>query len=134
MDSSTPLKGKRKTGQHYEQLALEWLKQQGLSSVTQNFNCRLGEIDLIMLDQQTLCFIEVKYRKNNAFGGTAFSIPPSKQHKITRSALTFIAMHKTWQRHNYRFDALFVQPDGSSTGHGFEWIKNAFEAAPTASC
>ena len=123
----------RKTGHHYEQLALNWLQQQGLTSVEQNFNCRLGEIDLIMLDNQTLCFIEVKYRKNNAFGGTAFSIPPSKQHKITRSALTFIAMHKTWQQHTYRFDALFIQSGTATSEHNFEWIKNAFEAAPTAS-
>jgi putative endonuclease len=124
----------RKTGHHYEQLALHWLQQQGLTSVEQNFNCRLGEIDLIMLDNQTLCFIEVKYRKNNAFGGTAFSIPASKQHKITRSALTFIAMHKIWQQHTYRFDALFIQSGTAASAHNFEWIKNAFEAAPTASC
>ncbi len=111
---------------YFEQQASGWLQQKGLKPVQQNYHCRSGEIDLIMLDKNTLCFIEVKYRKNNAFGGTAYSIPVSKQQKITKAALTFITSQKKFQQHNYRFDALFITPEDSLRKLSFEWIQNAF--------
>ena len=119
---------KKDKGLYFEQQALNWLQQKGLKSVQQNYSCRLGEIDLIMLHQDTLCFIEVKYRKNNAFGGTAYSIPVSKQRKITKAALTFISSHKKFQQHNYRFDALFISPGERFRDASVEWIQNAFSA------
>lgn len=112
-------------GLYFESLAHQWLKKAGLKLVAQNFNCRYGEIDLIMLDQKTLCFIEVKYRKNNAFGGAAFSIPRSKQRKITHTALHYLQLNKKYQHHALRFDALFIQPDQQGSQH-YEWIQNAF--------
>ena len=51
-----------------------------------------------MHDGETLCFIEVKYRKNSAFGGTAYSVSPSKQQKIIRSALHYISSHSQYQQ------------------------------------
>jgi len=122
------MQGGREKGDHFEQLALHWLQQQGLQIIQQNFSCRFGEIDLIMLDGSSVCFIEVKYRKSNAFGGTAFSIPRSKQNKITRSALSYITSHKVYQQHSYRFDALFIQPAGRAPELHYEWIRNAFQA------
>ena len=123
------MQGGREKGDHFEQLALHWLQQQGLQIIQQNFSCRFGEIDLIMLDGSSVCLIEVKYRKSNAFGGAAFSIPRSKQEKITRSTLSFSASHKAYQQHSYRFDALLIQPDSNGAEHRYEWIRNAFEPA-----
>lgn len=112
-------------GLYFEKQALQWLKQAGLKAVEQNYNCRYGEIDLVMLHDKTLCFIEVKYRRSNAFGGTAYSIPYSKQQKITRSALNFISQKKAYQQHALRFDALFISPVNDKQ-NSFEWIQNAF--------
>lgn len=117
---------KKDKGLYFEQQALNWLEQTGLRPIQQNYSCRSGEIDLIMLHHDTICFIEVKYRKNSAFGGTAYSIPASKQHKITKAALTFISSHKKYQQHNYRFDALFISPGDNLRDDSFEWIQNAF--------
>lgn len=100
----------RSKGMVYEEQALKYLKQQGLKLIHQNFHSRFGEIDLIMLHQNTLCFIEVKYRKSNLYGGTAYSIPLSKQQKLTQTALQFISSHKKYQQHNFRFDAFFIAP------------------------
>jgi len=122
---------KKDKGLYFEQQALNWLQQNGLKPVQQNFHCRSGEIDLIMLHQDTLCFIEVKYRKNNAFGGAAYSIPKSKQRKIIKAALTFIVSHKKFQQHNYRFDALFISPEDKLKDNAFEWIQNAFSSEPS---
>lgn len=113
-------------GTHFEEHALHYLQQKGLTLIQRNFHCRLGEIDLIMLHQKTLCFIEVKYRSNDRFGGTAYSIPLSKQRKITDTALVFISKHKEYQHHNYRFDALLIKPEVASRQNTVNWIENAF--------
>lgn len=110
-------------GLYYEQQAEAFLKQQGLQALHHNYHCRFGEIDLIMLDHQTLCFIEVKYRSNNHFGGAAYSITRNKQQKILKTALHFIASHRQYQQSNYRFDALLL-----NSSEQIEWIRNAFEA------
>ena len=117
---------KKDKGLYFEQQALSWLQQNGLKPVQQNYHCRFGEIDLIMLHQNTLCFIEVKYRQSKAFGGTAYSIPHSKQQKISKAALTFITSHKEFQHLTYRFDALFISPEEKLKNNNFEWIQNAF--------
>lgn len=116
----------RDKGHAYETLALDWLTEKGLTPVTQNYHCRYGEIDLIMLDQDVLCFIEVKYRKNNTYGGSAYSIPYSKQQKITRTALCYLSEIKKFQNSSYRFDAFFIQT--SNQQESINWIKNAFSA------
>ncbi len=115
-------------GLYFEQQALDWLQQQGLKLVEQNYHCRFGEIDLIMLDQNQLCFIEVKYRHSNAFGGAAYSIPPSKQQKIQRSALSFISRYQQYQQHDLRFDALLIQDQPGQQQTQIEWIPSAFDA------
>lgn len=56
-------------GKFAEQLALNYLKENGLALVMQNYHCRLGEIDLIMREGSYLVFIEVRSRSNMNFGG-----------------------------------------------------------------
>ncbi len=116
-------------GVFYELQAEEYLIQQGLTSLEKNYHCRYGEIDLIMLDEGYLCFIEVKFRKNDAFGGTAYSIPASKQRKIIQTALHFISRKKQYQQHPYRFDALFIQQADQLKSTQIEWIQSAFETS-----
>lgn len=114
-------------GLYYEQQALKWLQQQGLELVEQNYHCRFGEIDLIMLDRNQLCFIEVKYRNNKAFGGAAYSIPAAKQHRINQAALSYISRYRKYQQLALRFDALLIQSLAGQRPQ-IEWIPNAFEA------
>ena len=57
---------RKKTGDHAEQLACVFLQQQGLQLVTRNYRCRGGEIDLIMRDDDSLVFVEVRYRHRTA--------------------------------------------------------------------
>lgn len=103
-----------------EQQALTYLLSEGLSLVCQNYNCRFGEIDLIMLDQDTLVFIEVRYRKNNEFGGALASITKRKQSKIIKAAKHFVAQLD--EEPYCRFDAIAIQQDSVKP----EWIENAF--------
>lgn len=65
-----------------EAKALAYLKQQGLSLVTQNYRCRSGEIDIIMRDNQELVFVEVKYRSGQQFGSAVEFFHPHKRRKF----------------------------------------------------
>ncbi len=114
-------------GLRYEDQARVYLQARGLRLLQQNFFNRSGEIDLIMRDRDTICFIEVKFRKSMAYGGAAGSIPISKQRKIVNTALFYIAGHRQLARQPLRFDALLIQrqPDGSDR---IDWIQNAFYA------
>ncbi len=114
-------------GQHYECLAKNYLLESGLSLLKQNYRCRFGEIDLIMCDQEVLCFIEVKFRKNQAFGGAASAIPRQKQKKIVKSALVFISENRKLAQRSMRFDAFLVQQQENSD-HSVNWIQSAFYA------
>lgn len=115
-------------GLYFEKMARDWLQQRGLRLLEQNYRGRFGEIDLIMLDDDTLCFIEVKYRYSQSFGGAAYSIPVSKQRKITQTALAYVQQHPEYQRHALRFDALLMQADKSNPGMTIDWIADAFAA------
>ena len=110
-------------GQQAEQLACEYLQQQGLTLVDRNYYCRLGEIDLIMLHKKHLVFIEVRYRKNNLFGGAAESITTKKQDKLQKTALHYILQHKP--RQNMRFDVVAITGQGPE--QTLEWIQNVFQ-------
>ncbi len=114
-------------GLRFEERAREYLEDRGLRPLRQNYSCRFGEIDLIMRDHETVCFIEVKFRKTMAFGGAAYSIPTAKQRKIVKAALFFIADNKNIARAALRFDALLIQRqvDGNDR---YDWIRSAFYA------
>lgn len=111
-----------KLGVDAESIAAQYLKQQGLRLITSNYQCRYGEIDLIMQDGKTLVFIEVRMRSNHQFGGAAMSITPSKQQKLTRTAEYYLQQYGNT---NCRFDAILMTK--ASIEH-IEWIKNAFDS------
>lgn len=114
-------------GLFFENLALRWLKAQGMKTVARNYHSRAGEIDLIMLESKNLCFIEVKYRSSLKFGGAAYSIPKAKQKKIIQTALSFISRQPKYSRYPIRFDALLIEP-GAHHDNEVKWIKGAFSA------
>ncbi len=102
-------------------MACDYLRTQGLRLVTRNWRCRWGEIDLIMQQDETLIFVEVRYRKNADFGGAVESITPKKQQKIRTTALHYMQTHKS---NNARFDVIAITGDGPM--QQFEWLQNAF--------
>ncbi len=73
-------------GDAAEARALAWLQARGLRCLARNYRCRLGEIDLIMQDGDTVVFVEVRQRRSARFGGAAASITPAKQARLTLAA------------------------------------------------
>jgi putative endonuclease len=115
----------RQTGCLTENIAATYLKNHGLIELGRNFNCRVGEIDLIMKDHNTLVFIEVKYRKNNHFGGALAAISKSKQIKLQKAA-NFYLQKQQLNAYNTacRFDVVALEGDLSNAE--IVWLKNAF--------
>ena len=113
----------RKKGNDAEDRAQQYLEHQGLSTLTRNYLCRVGEIDIIMRHRESLVFVEVRYRKRATYGSAAESVTTTKQKKIIRAANHYLTTHN---QHNYpcRFDVLAITGEGD--GH-IEWITDAFQ-------
>lgn len=121
-----PLRSNKRTkGGKAEQQALRWLRQQGLCEVTCNYHCRQGEIDLIMLDGETLAFIEVRLRSSQHYGGALASVDARKQRRISLAARHYLAQHPEHHHRACRFDVIGMEPDDQKEVH-YHWIQNAF--------
>ncbi len=109
-------------GNRYEALALEYLQHQGLSLVEQNFTTKFGEIDLIMRDNDTHVFVEVKYRNMDQFGHAAEFVNRSKSRKLIKTAYVWLNKQGLApQSASFRFDVIAIH----QTGNDINWIKNA---------
>ena len=118
--------GRRTTGavgRQAEQLAFEFLLEHKLRPVARNFHCRGGEIDLIMLDDDCLTFVEVRYRASAAFAAASHTVDCHKQRKIIRAAAMFIARNSRFSNYIMRFDVVAIE---GADGETIEWIKDAF--------
>lgn len=120
-DASTTPNGSR--GAQAEAQAERYLLQQGLVKRDKNYRCKLGEIDLIMQQGDTLVFIEVRLRSHRQFANAAESVTLSKQRKIVNTAGYYLQQHQLTDKVNCRFDVIAF---GEATAP--EWIKNAFSA------
>jgi len=114
----------RALGDYWENVAFDFLKKKRLININRNYNCKLGEIDLIMTDKDTLVFIEVKYRKNSDWVSAAESVTKKKQQKIIRTAQLFLLQNKKYDNWNCRFDVVSIQ--GDKQNPEIDWIENAF--------
>lgn len=115
-------------GQRAEAGACTYLQQQGLRLVERNYRCRQGEIDLIMRDQETLVFVEVRYLTSLRFGGAAASVDLRKHTRLVAAALHYLQQHLAAGRRPCRFDVVAVGPGEDDAAVEYEWIRSAFEA------
>jgi len=118
------------TGEHYERIALNYLIRRGLKHVTSNYTCRKGEIDHIMMDKDTLVFVEVRFRKKNTHGSAAESITTSKKRKIICAAQSYLQSRQLWHL-DARFDVVAI--DGKNRWYhrdSIHWFPSAFSPEP----
>ncbi|HEY9030602.1 MAG TPA: YraN family protein [Kangiella sp.] len=118
----------RQRGDNVELFAENHLKKQGLTLVEKNFNSRFGEIDLIMLDNSTLVFVEVRFRADTSYGSGAETVNFRKQQKIIKTAQLYLQANKKMQQRDCRFDVVSVTLAAQEPL--IEWHQNAFQASP----
>ena len=120
------LNQKQLLGKKSESIAARYLKKNKYKIVAENYRTRLGEIDIIAKDGDTLVFVEVKSRRSDQSGSPKEAVTPRKQRKISMVALQYLKAIK--QPHcRARFDVVSICLAGKKPE--IELIKNAFETA-----
>lgn len=95
-------------GKWGEKRSEKFLKRKGLKTLTRNFSCKSGEIDLIMVDSdRTIVFVEVKTRADESFSPSESAITSSKKSKMIRTARYFLATGEIEDR-PLRFDVVII--------------------------
>ncbi len=117
---------RRLRGAQVEAAARAHLLRAGLREIAANANFRLGELDLVMFDRDTLVFVEVRYRRHSGFGGGAMSVDANKRRKLVRAAQQFLLSHPRYANTPCRFDV--VEADGDPDAPRLHWIRDAFRA------
>lgn len=112
---------KRKIGDEYEQVAVEYLERNGFRIIERNYRNRIGEIDIIAKERNTICFVEVKYRNDGKYGYASEAVNVRKQHKIQRVANYYLMRKGYSEWTDCRFDVLAVE------GVDVTLYRNAFE-------
>ncbi|MDD4112445.1 MAG: YraN family protein [Herbinix sp.] len=112
---------KREVGSRYEDTACRFLTEQGYTILEKNFQCKIGEIDIIGKSEGYLCFIEVKYRSSSEFGFPSEAVDNRKRRKIFYTAISYMNYRKYLPDTPCRFDIVVILKDR------YTLIKNAFE-------
>jgi len=92
--------------------------------LVRNYRVKSGEIDLIAQHGQYIIFVEVKLRSSAVFGLPRESVGYSKQQKIIKTAMHYIAKNKLHDQ-DFRFDVIEVIEISEGT-QKINHIENAF--------
>ncbi len=97
----------RSSGAWGEELALRYLTKKGYTLVERNYRTRYGELDLIMRQENTLVFVEVKLRRTTGFGDPLEAVTPRKQARI-RSLAELYLLDREPAFDTVRFDVVGI--------------------------
>ncbi len=111
------------SGKISEEEASSFLEAQGYRILVCNYKTRFAEIDIIAREKNTICFVEVKFRRSERFGLAQEAVTQAKQTKITKAALCFLQENNLIESHS-RFDVVAINlQDGRKI---FHLIRDAF--------
>lgn len=116
---------RRGLGVEGEEAAVQFLKERGYLIRDRNVYCRYGELDVVAELNELLCFVEVRTRTTNRFGGPALTVMSSKQSRVIKAAIEYLQRMRVRDR-MIRFDVISVVGRGSE--RRIEHIPNAFDA------
>lgn len=111
---------KRKIGNEKEILAVNELSSNGYTILEKNYSCRHGEIDIIGLDKNCICFVEVKYRSTAMSGLPEEAVSINKMKKICKTSQFYLYSHKEYLNYQMRYDVVAI------LGNDIKIYKNAF--------
>lgn len=117
-------------GNNAEAHALSYLIQHGMTLIESNYRCPPGEIDLVMNDNGTVVFVEVRYRAGDSYGGALESIDARKRHKLRAAAKHYLQQRHATMEVPCRFDVVLVSGSldtahNEAGGVELDWIPNA---------
>ncbi len=104
-----------------EAAAEAYLVEQGMTCLGRRYHSPCGEIDLVMLEEQTLVFVEVKARSVKTLSEAQIAVSPAKQKRIIQTALYYLNKFPQYHQHMIRFDVVAI------SGEFIQHIPNAFQ-------
>lgn len=119
------LSGAKPLGQRGEDVAAGFLRRQGYRILARGLESRLGELDIVAVDDRTVVFVEVKTRRTCEAGHPSEAVDDRRRQRMTRSALAYLKSHGLLQT-PARFDVVAVtwpDPDRPPT---IEHFRDAF--------
>jgi putative endonuclease len=119
-----PRREKKELGKRGEELASRFLRKNRYKILERNYVCKMGEMDIIAQEKDTLVFVEVKTRTSMDFGPPQLAVNSTKQMQLSKVALNFLKEKKR-EDVKARFDvvAIILRP----TGEEIELIRDAFD-------
>ena len=111
-----------------ENAVCEYLKQNGYTIRDRNFHARCGEIDIIAVKDDVMCFVEVKTRRPGSLADGMASVSLRKRRLLIRAAQEF-CMREEMNPDNWfiRFDVAAVEMQGGCV-FSIDYLENAFTA------
>ena len=116
--------GRRALGQAGEAAAVAELGRLGYRILARNHACRLGEVDIVALDGDCVCFVEVRTR-NRAGIDPAETVDAAKQRRIVAAARDYLYRHPLEAPLRFDVAAVTRAPSGELR---VELLRNAFDA------
>ena len=112
-------------GARAENIAADFLRDQGLEILERNYLRRVGELDVVARDGDVLVIAEVRTRATSRYGGAAASVDSRKQQRLIRAATQLLQQRKELSRLRVRFDVLAVS-EIERQMPCVDWIRHAF--------
>ena len=115
---------RERVGHAGEAAAVRHLEQQGYRVLARDWRSRLGQIDLVAEDGDTLVLVEVKARRGTTFGTPQESVDARKQRKLR----TLLEVYRTQTRRREqpcRIDVVALLLDDNLKVSQVEHIKDA---------
>jgi len=102
--------GTSEVGKAAEQLIAEHYVNNGYNILSMNYHSRYGEIDIILQQNITIVFCEVKFRKQNSLVSGVEAVDIHKQKRLAKTASLFLEENAPLQDLHMRFDIAVVTP------------------------
>ena len=77
-----------------EELVANHYQENGYVVLNKNYKTRFGEIDIIVKNDETLVFVEVKTRENDTFATPAEAVDLQKQQRIIKTAQAYLTQNR----------------------------------------
>lgn len=112
---------KRRIGDFGEDLAVSYMTNKGYEILCRNYLKPYGEIDIIALKDDIICFVEVKTRKSSQFSYPREAVNYHKQQRIIKASQMYM-MENNINNYLIRFDVVEVLTESRK----INYIENAF--------
>jgi len=96
------------TGHEGEELAAQFLIDKGFKIIKRNFRFgKVGELDIVAKDGETLVFVEVKYRKSLEYGEPETGLTANKKRQLKKIAEAYMYINEVNDT-ECRFDVVAI--------------------------